>query len=185
MPPLRSRERFWNAAGYLNDVVDVDGRAGERDVAFRPNQIFASADLPCRCSTWRRRAPWWMPSRRGCGHRMGLGASRLEIRAIAPRYAGGPVERDGAYHQGTVWPWLAGPFIEAWVRVRGETAAGQTPRRGAVSSLPCLAHLESCGTGPPGRDRRRGAAAHAARLPLPGLVDGRAAPAGSRSPRGY
>ena len=40
-----------------------------------------------------------------------------------PRYEGGPAARDGAYHQGTVWPWLLGPFVEAWVRVRGDSAA--------------------------------------------------------------
>jgi glycogen debranching enzyme len=34
----------------------------------------------------------------------------------APCYSGSQLERDGAYHQGTVWPWLAGPFLEAWSR---------------------------------------------------------------------
>ncbi|MES1261135.1 MAG: amylo-alpha-1,6-glucosidase, partial [Acidobacteriota bacterium] len=38
------------------------------------------------------------------------------------RYEGGPVERDSAYHQGTVWPWLLGPFITAYVRFHGESA---------------------------------------------------------------
>jgi glycogen debranching enzyme len=42
--------------------------------------------------------------------------------AYSPHYVGGVKERDAAYHQGTVWPWLAGPFIEAWVRVRGGSA---------------------------------------------------------------
>ncbi|MBL8979416.1 MAG: glycogen debranching protein, partial [Gemmatimonadetes bacterium] len=57
-------------------------------------------------------------------------------RSLAPgeagyvgRYEGGPVERDGAYHQGTVWPWLAGPFVEAWVRVRGNSAAARREAR--------------------------------------------------------
>ncbi|HEY5962238.1 MAG TPA: amylo-alpha-1,6-glucosidase, partial [Polyangiaceae bacterium] len=36
-----------------------------------------------------------------------------------PRYGGGQYERDAAYHQGAAWPWLAGPFIEAWVRAHG------------------------------------------------------------------
>jgi glycogen debranching enzyme len=43
-------------------------------------------------------------------------------RDYAPHYTGSPRERDGVYHQGTVWPWLAGPFIEAWVRVHGDKA---------------------------------------------------------------
>ena len=49
------------------------------------------------------------------------------LRSLAPsdpqyrgRYTGGPVERDGAYHQGTVWPWLMGPFITAYIKVNGE-----------------------------------------------------------------
>jgi glycogen debranching enzyme len=46
--------------------------------------------------------------------------------AYAPRYEGGPGQRDAAYHQGTVWPWLLGPFIEAWLRVRGMSAAAVT-----------------------------------------------------------
>jgi glycogen debranching enzyme len=38
-----------------------------------------------------------------------------------PHYGGGVPERDGAYHQGTTWPWLIGPFVQAWLRVRGDT----------------------------------------------------------------
>ena len=45
------------------------------------------------------------------------------------RYEGGPTERDGAYHQGTAWPWLLGPFVEAWVRVRGDDAAVRAEAR--------------------------------------------------------
>jgi glycogen debranching enzyme len=46
-----------------------------------------------------------------------------------PTYAGGPAERDAAYHQGTVWPWLAGAFVEGWVRVRGNTAEARQEAR--------------------------------------------------------
>jgi glycogen debranching enzyme len=55
-------------------------------------------------------------------------------------------ERDGAYHQGTVWPWLLGPFIEAWVRVRGNTPeAKREARRRFVS--PLHDHLRRAGLG--------------------------------------
>jgi glycogen debranching enzyme len=47
----------------------------------------------------------------------------------APHYVGGPAQRDAVYHQGTVWPWLAGPFIEAWVRVHGETPEAKAKAR--------------------------------------------------------
>jgi glycogen debranching enzyme len=46
-----------------------------------------------------------------------------------PRYAGGPDQRDHAYHQGTVWPWLIGPFVEAWLRVHGDTPANRAQAR--------------------------------------------------------
>ena len=46
----------------------------------------------------------------------------------SPRYRGGPAQRDAAYHQGTVWSWLLGPFITALVRVRGEEGRRQARR---------------------------------------------------------
>ena len=114
--------RFWNPqTGTLHDVVDPDHRSGTADSSFRPNQIFAVGGLPYPVLSIERgrsvvdavEKSLWTP--RG-------------LRTLAPddpryrgRYEGGVAERDGAYHQGTVWPWLAGPFVEAWVRVRGGT----------------------------------------------------------------
>ena len=70
----------------------------------------------------------------------------LGLRSLAPgepgyvaHYSGGVRERDGAYHQGTVWPWLLGPFVEAWVRVRGGTDRGQARGARSASSQPLLA----------------------------------------------
>jgi len=63
-----------------------------------------------------------------------------------PRYVGGVRERDGAYHQGTVWPWLLGPFVEAWVRVRGGTAAAKRAARERFHA-PLVAQLERAGLG--------------------------------------
>jgi glycogen debranching enzyme len=77
----------------------------------------------------------------------------LGLRSLAPgepgytpRYEGGVRERDGAYHQGTVWPWLVGPFVEAWVRVRGGTNQARREARGEYLA-PILAHLEEAGLG--------------------------------------
>jgi glycogen debranching enzyme len=63
-----------------------------------------------------------------------------------PRYEGGVRSRDGSYHQGTVWPWLLGPFVEAWVRVRGD---GPDVRREARRRFldPLLEHLPRAGVG--------------------------------------
>jgi glycogen debranching enzyme len=60
-----------------------------------------------------------------------------------PRYAGGPAERDGAYHQGTVWPWLLGPYIDALLRVRGET--GREAARAVLAEF--APHLREAGFG--------------------------------------
>jgi predicted glycogen debranching enzyme len=141
------RTRFWNdAGGYLHDVVDVDHRAGTTDATFRPNQIFAVGGLPfpvlegeaarrvVDAVEARLLTPW------------GLRSLAPDDPAYAGHYQGGVRERDGAYHQGTVWPWLLGPFAEAWVRVRGNTAAAK--REARVRFLaPLLAHLDDAGLG--------------------------------------
>jgi glycogen debranching enzyme len=54
--------------------------------------------------------------------------------------------RDGAYHQGTVWPWLLGPFVEAYVRVRGATVEAKAAAR-ARFVAPLLARLDDAGVG--------------------------------------
>jgi glycogen debranching enzyme len=56
------------------------------------------------------------------------------------------LERDRAYHQGTVWPWLLGPFVEAWVRVQGATPLAKEAAR-ARFLAPLIAHLEEGGLG--------------------------------------
>src|SRR5439155_8026954 len=106
--------RFWReAGGYLYDVVDGDN--GD-DPAFRPNQIFAIAlDHPILD---RAR---WEPVVTGVRERL---LTPLGLRSLAPgepdykpRYFGDLRARDAAYHQGTVWAWLIGPFIDAWLKV--------------------------------------------------------------------
>jgi glycogen debranching enzyme len=66
--------------------------------------------------------------------------------AYVPRYEGGVRERDGAYHQGTVWPWLFGSFVEAWLRVRGSTPAARAEAQQRFLA-PLLAHLDEAGIG--------------------------------------
>jgi glycogen debranching enzyme len=56
------------------------------------------------------------------------------------------MERDASYHQGTVWPWLAGPFVEAWVRVRGGTSDARAEARRRFLE-PLMAHLDEAGLG--------------------------------------
>jgi predicted glycogen debranching enzyme len=106
--------RFWHAAGgYLYDVVD--GENGD-DAAFRPNQIFAIAlEHPVLDPEhWEAvvtavREKLLTP--------VGLRSLAPEEPDYKPRYFGDLRARDAAYHQGTVWAWLIGPFIDAWLKV--------------------------------------------------------------------
>jgi predicted glycogen debranching enzyme len=106
--------RFWHAAGgYLYDVVD--GENGD-DAAFRPNQIFAIAlEHPVLDPEhWEAvvtavRGKLLTP--------VGLRSLAPEEPDYKPRYFGDLRARDAAYHQGTVWAWLIGPFIDAWLKV--------------------------------------------------------------------
>lgn len=107
--------RFWLDRGeYLYDVVDAEG--GGDDSSFRPNQIFAVA-LPNAVLDPAR----WEPVVRAVEERL---LTPFGLRSLAPgepdykpRYFGDLRARDLAYHQGTVWAWLIGPFVDAWVRV--------------------------------------------------------------------
>lgn len=114
--------RFWDAErGFLRDVVDVDHRDGAFDARLRPNQIFAVGGLPLVLLDDVR-------ARRVVDQVEAHLLTPLGLRTLGPqepgyvgRYGGDVPARDGSYHQGTVWPWLLGPFVEAWLRVRGNS----------------------------------------------------------------
>ncbi len=113
------RDKFWyEPGGYLYDVID--GPDGD-DASLRPNQLFALSlvDELLPLDQMRRilqvaRSRLLTP----CGVR----TLDPDDPRYCPRYEGGPRERDGAYHQGTAWPFLLGPFITAWIKVFGATA---------------------------------------------------------------
>lgn len=116
------RKRFWNEqAGCLYDVVDVDHAIGKVDSRFRPNQILAVGGLPFVLIEGRRARSivdaveqrLWTP----CGLRTLEPADR----DYKGQFRGNILERDSAYHNGTAWPWLLGPFVEAWIHVRGDS----------------------------------------------------------------
>jgi predicted glycogen debranching enzyme len=141
------QERFWNeAAGCLYDVVDPDHAPGTVDAAFRPNQIFAVGGLPFALLEGER-------ARRVVDAVESRLATPLGLRTLSPgdpaytgRYEGGPLQRDGAYHQGTAWPFLAGAFVDAWVRVRSGTDEAKSEARGRFVA-PLMAHLDEAGLG--------------------------------------
>jgi len=126
-------ERFWFAdGGYLHDIVD--GEQGH-DSACRPNQILAVSlkHAVLETARWERV--------------LDVVADRLltpvGLRSLAPghpdykpQYYGDLRSRDAAYHQGTVWGWLAGPFIDAWLKVHPDDLAGaRRALRGFVAHL--------------------------------------------------
>jgi len=132
--------------GGLADVVDVDGVPGQVDRRVRPNQIFAVGGLPFPLLTGdaARRVVDLVEARLLTP--MGLRTLAPDDPAYVGRYAGDRVQRDGAYHQGTVWPWLTGPFVEAWLRVRGNSAAARAEADARFLG-PLRAHLNVAGLG--------------------------------------
>jgi predicted glycogen debranching enzyme len=122
--------RFWNhERSCLYDVIDVDHVVGTADPSVRPNQILAVGGLPRPLLAGKRARAVVDLVERELVTPVGLRTLARSERGYAPQYLGGPSERDGAYHQGTVWPWLLGPFIDAWARVRGGTAAASRAAR--------------------------------------------------------
>jgi len=103
-------------------VVDVDHRAGLVDTGIRPNQIFAVGGLPYAIVDGERARSIVARVEQSLLTTFGLRTLAAVDPQYAGRYEGGVAQRDGAYHQGTVWPWLMGAFVDAWLRVNGNDA---------------------------------------------------------------
>jgi predicted glycogen debranching enzyme len=139
--------KFWNEhGGYLADVIDCDHQPGVVDLTFRPNQIFAVGGLPLMLLS-KDKARRVVEAVEMLLHTpVGLRSLAPGEPGYAPHYQGGPRERDAVYHQGTVWPWLIGPFVEAWVRVHGANADAR--KKALAQFLPPLyEHLNHAGLG--------------------------------------
>ncbi len=143
--------RFWNdERGILNDVVDVEGRLGAVDATFRPNQIFAVGGVPYPLLAGERARRVVEAVEARLGTSRGLRSLAPGEPGYMPHYEGGVAERDGSYHQGTAWLWLAGPFVEAWLRTRTpeERAGGRAAVEARERFLaPLTAHLDEAGLG--------------------------------------
>jgi predicted glycogen debranching enzyme len=132
---------FWNeAAACLYDVVNGD----RRDAAIRPNQIFA-VSLPYTMLSHERAGGVVAAVERELLTPYGLRTLSPSDPGYRGRYEGDPGRRDSGYHQGTVWPWLMGPFITAYLRVHGH---GEATRQQALAWLtPLRHHLAEAGLG--------------------------------------
>jgi predicted glycogen debranching enzyme len=140
-------ERFWNAAaGTLYDVVDSDHTKGVIDASMRPNQILAVGGLPFMILDDARARQVVEAVERQLWTPLGLRSLAPTDPSYVGQYAGGVAARDGAYHQGTAWPWLLGPFVDAWIRVRGNTDAKRAEARTRFLA-PLFAALDRAGLG--------------------------------------
>jgi len=111
-------EQFWNEqTGCLYDVVNGD----ERDASIRPNQVFAISLANSMVSTARAKSILRVVERELLTPRGLRTLSPNDSRYIG-RYEGDPRSRDGSYHQGTVWPWLMGSYITAYMKTFGAKA---------------------------------------------------------------
>jgi predicted glycogen debranching enzyme len=135
---LSSFQRFWNAEkGCCYDVIDgPDGNSAD----LRPNQLFAVSLPESPLEPLQQRSIVDI-----CGRQLltsyGLRSLSLDHPNYQGQYGGDQVQRDGAYHQGTVWGWLLGPFVLAHLRVYGD----RTQARKFLS--PMADHLVNYGVG--------------------------------------
>jgi len=133
--------RFWNpATQFCFDVIDGPGGTGDNDASLRPNQIFAVSLPESALTPTQQQAVVDV-----CAREL---LTSFGLRSLGPgeagyhgRYAGKPQERDAAYHQGTVWGWLLGPFALAHLRVF------QDPDVAASFLEPMLKHVQAAGLG--------------------------------------
>ncbi len=132
---------LWNEkGGYLYDVAN----GAPPDAAIRPNQIFAVSLPHSMLSPERAKQVVDIVQR----HLL----TPYGLRSLAPsdpqyrgRYTGDGRSRDGAYHQGTVWPWLMGPFITAYLKLNGRSEAAL--RQAQQWLTPLKQHLSEAGLG--------------------------------------
>ena len=178
--PRRCAEHAERARALVQRALLVRGAAATSttwstastgdDPACRPNQLFAISlphpvldDGALAAGARRRSADRLLTP-------VGLRSLAPGHPDYKPTYYGDLRARDAAYHQGTVWAWLIGPFIDAWLKVHPDDRAGARRLPGGLRRPPGrgLRRLDQ-------RGLRRRAALHAARLRRPGLERGRGA----------
>lgn len=135
----RFNKVFWNQDGqYLYDYID----GNYKESAIRPNQVFAIS-LPFPLLSVKRSTMVLAVLEENLLTPCGLRSLSPDHPDYRPRYKGDPLSRDSSYHQGTVWPWLLGPFVTALVRIKGKAG-----KRQATTILEKMAtHLSDAGVG--------------------------------------
>lgn len=139
--------RFWNEeTQYLHDVVDCDHVAGRVEGEIRPNAVFAVGGLPFQVLYGERARAVMKVAEEQLLTPAGLRSLAPGAPGYRGTYRGSAWDRDTAYHQGTVWPYLMGAFVEGWVRTRGASPeVVEEARRRFLE--PFLLTLDPAGTG--------------------------------------
>ena len=119
----------------LYDVINGD----QKDGAIRPNQIFA-VSLPHSPLDLDQQLAVVEVVRRELLTPYGLRTLAASDPRYCPRFEGSPCQRDGAYHNGTVWPWLIGPFLEAYLKTHDHSPAAIDQAKQWLQ--PLIAHLD-------------------------------------------
>ncbi|UVT14371.1 MAG: glycogen debranching enzyme family protein [Nitrospira sp.] len=169
------RTKFWHEGGnYLYDTID--GPAG-KDASIRPNQIYAIALCDDLVTMEQARQILHIVK----DHLL----TPVGLRTLSPkdsryrgRIEGGVSERDSAYHQGTVWPYLLGPFVTAWVKAFGTGIKARSQARSFLEGLAahlreaCVGHISEVFDGdPPHRPRGCPAQAWSIAEPLRAMAE--------------
>ncbi len=130
---------FWNKSlGCLYDFVDGDYKNDD----LRPNQIFALS-LPFKLLPKDKAEKVFAILTRKLLTPRGLRSLSPDHKDYKPVYAGDPWHRDSAYHQGTVWSFLFGPYVDAWMNLTGERGRSDASRMLTVF----FEHLDEAGVG--------------------------------------
>jgi predicted glycogen debranching enzyme len=130
--------KFWNAKGFLYDNIDGD----YKDDSIRPNQIYAIA-LPFPLLTKEKAANVFKTVETQLLTPRGLRSLAASHKDYKPIYGGNPWHRDGSYHQGTVWSFLLGAYIDALILVKGDK--GKADASKIIKKF--LEHLDEAGVG--------------------------------------
>jgi len=140
-------DKFWNEElGCLLDIIDVSHQAGIVDAAVRSNQILAVGGLPYSFVKSKQAKAILATVESQLLTPLGLRSLSPDDPDYKPIYGGDVLQRDGAYHQGTVWPWMLGPFVEAWFKIHGSTKKTRAEAK-ALFLDPLEAHLNVAGEG--------------------------------------
>jgi len=129
-------EVFWNESkGYLNDCISPDGSV---DDSLRPNQIFA-VSLPFSPLSNQQQKSVVNTVQNQLLTPYGLRTLNVQDSQYKGVYTGPQAQRDAAYHQGTVWAYLIGPFVESYLKVNGFSR--KSKKKTAKFIQPLLQHL--------------------------------------------